>query len=149
MKTPQIPSCQTQAIPSTCSLPALSRCLSSVLLGLLLENRVSPVLLLLLLNSSIITIGPGEERDSNQSLKFYWAENSRLLHIHWAVSKKTLQYWHCWGVSIQLAKQQPWAPPPELRNYIRCGRCWTAVFLSLLDINAIFTLVHFRFNMLF
>lgn len=68
-------------------LPPPSRPLASGHRWLVVGNRASPVPPLLLLKSGITAIRPSEERGWNLSLKFYWADNSRLLQIHWAVSK--------------------------------------------------------------
>lgn len=69
-------------------LPPPSRPLASGQLRLVVGNRASPVLPLLPLKSAITAIRTSEERGWNLALKFYWADNSRLLQIHWVISKR-------------------------------------------------------------
>lgn len=142
-------------------LPPPSRLLASGHLWLVVGNRASPVPLLLLLKSGIIAIEQSEERGWNLSLKFYWADNSRLLQIHWVVSKGARAATETYNTDIvqellktaqiHLASQQTWAPSWASSAFKwthgRWMRCWTGVILSshlsVLDTKFILNLILF------
>lgn len=121
-----------------------SRLLASGHLWLEVRNRASPVPLLLLLKSGIIAIEQSEERGWNLALKFYWVDNSRLLQIHWAVSKRARASTETYNTDIvqellktaqiHLASQKTWAPSWASSAFKwthgRWMRCWTGVILS-------------------